>query len=225
MDMIHNILSNRIFNRYAVLYATIIAALILSITIATITWHIYEDYQNKKADYLIQPPAVNNQPIKTYRINDIVSAHLFGDPTVVKQLVKHAPETTLDLTLQGILSADNPETARAIIAVSKGKGKLYHIGEKIEKTNVEIKQINTHEVLLNRNGSIESLPLIKKSSSGNRSIVAYNETNSNNDNLQSTAPQKTAPAPPRTATPRAIKRPNPQSFKGLDKALEKIGEL
>ena len=224
MDMIHTILSNRIFNRYAVLYATIIAALILLSTIGFISWDIYQDNKKKKADYAKPTQVINTQSVKAYRVNDIVSAHLFGDPTVVKNTVKAAPKTTLDLTLQGILSADNSQMARAIIAVSKGKGKLYKVGEKIEKTSVTIKEIRAYEVLLNRNGTTESLPLIKKSSSGNRSIAAYNEQNQNSasNNRRQSSQQKSAPPPPRTAEPRAIKKPN---FRGLDKALEKMGEI
>lgn len=223
MDMIHTILSNRTFNRYAVLYATILAAIILLLTIGSIGWHIYQSHQSKKADYQSSAPTTATQPVRTYRVNDIVSAHLFGDPTKAAQAVKAAPKTTLDLTLQGILSADNPEMARAIIAVSKGKGQLYQVGEKIEKANAKVKEIRTSEVLLDRNGAVESLPLIKKTSSGNRSIVAYNDQSSPNSvgSRQNSAAKK-APTPPRTAQPRAIKKPN---FRGLDKALEKMGEI
>ena len=224
MDMLNNILSNRIFNRYAVFYATIIGVLVFIWTIASIGWHLYQNYQDKKEDYTAAP-IVSSQQVSNYRVNDIISAHLFGDPSVAKRAVKAAPKTTLDLTLQGILSADDSKMARAIIAVSKNKAKLYHIGEKIDKTNVVIKEIRANEVLLNRNGAIESLPLIKKSSSGNRSIVAYSEASKEKQSNAQQGPKTAAPAPPRTATPRPIKKPNARNFRGLDNALKKMGEI
>lgn len=107
--------------------------------------------------------------------------------------------------------------------------KLYSIGESIEGANVSIEDIKVSEVLLNRNGAIESLPL-KKSQGGGDSIISYATGRSGQISQLRTAATASASnlsrasQKPRSANGqrRKIKKPN---FSGLDRALQKMGEI
>jgi type II secretory pathway component PulC len=123
--------------------------------------------------------------------------------------------------------------ARAIIMSGKRKSKLYSIGESIRGAGVSIEEIRSGEVLLNRNGAIESLPLTQRKSRGgsNSSIISYSDGSSgqvSDSGLQTAStgsPQLgNSIAKPRSANgqPRKIRKPN---FSGLDRALQKMGEI
>ena len=172
-----------------------------------------------------------------YRVNDIVSANLFGNPapTVVKQTI--APKTTLDLTLVGVLWSSDNNLGRAIIMAGKKASELYSLGEDIKGASASIEEIRSTEVILNRNGALESLPLLEKQTNGNRPILTFendiesdeailSNIRSNTDNraanpqatvISSNQTENTAPT-----NNRRVRQPN---FPGLDRALEKMNDL
>lgn len=209
-----------------------LACFILFLSISRIAWTSYSQAKIKRISLQtqeIKPLASSNRPL--YRVSEIVAANLFGDPTP-KVVVKQAPVTTLNLTLQGILSASDQSKARAIIRSGKKTSELYSVGENIKGAGASVKEIRAHEVLLNRNGATESLPLKKETKSGNRTILTYGEPNSgvSADLISSkpnsrTRPNMTMPGPKRQSanrTPRKLRKPN---YSGLDKALKKMGEI
>ncbi len=236
----NTISNNRLWNKHGVLVVWAIGILCLLLAFSKIAWTTYSERQTKLSDYQPQTIQAIAKPAGLgYRINDIVSANLFGDPAPAKKIVKVAPKTTLDLTLQGILWASDPSLARAIIMTGKKKSELYSIGEEIKGANASVKDIRDGEVLLNRAGATESLPLIKKNKSGDRAIITFsnppsqassnrvvaNASPSNNSRSTqvrtSTAQPSEKPNAP-NGPPRKIRRPN---FSGLDKALKKMGEI
>ena len=214
----------------------VLAALCLLLAFSRIAWTAYSQRQIKLSNYqpqVIKPIVKSVGP--SYRINDIVSANLFGNPTPVK-VVQKAPKTTLDLTLEGILWATDPSLARAIIKSGKKKSELYSVGESIKGAGASIKEIRDGEVLLNRSGATESLPLIRKTTSGNRKVLTFanSSQNSNIATVTNSRPRSRA-ATVRTSTqrpskrsiapngaPRKVRKPN---FSGLDKALKRMGEI
>ena len=144
--------------------------------------------------------------------------------------MKKAPKTTLNLTLQGILWATDANIARAIIMTGKKKSELYSVGEAIKGAQASVKEIRDGEVLLDRNGTTESLPLLKKTSSGNRQVISFSDPvrgkliSSNTaarrviQRNQPVQARKKGAGPPS----KKIRKPN---FSGLDKALKKMGDL
>ena len=111
---------------------------------------------------------------------------------------------------------------------------LYSVGESIKGAGASVKEIRGNEVLLNRNGATESLPLIKKTASGNRQIISFTqaepqitEVSAASTSRASTANQALEriqakkPNSP-NGKPRKIRKPN---FSGLDRALKKMGEI
>ncbi len=237
MELINAISNNRTWNKHGTKIATGIALACFLLVCALVAMDVYNSQQLKKIHYAPQSiqNIVSTQP--SYSVNNIVAANLFGDPNPPKR-VQNAPKTTLDLTLQGILSASDNTMARAIIMSGKKKSGLYSVGEEIKGAGVSIKEIRDHEVLLNRSGAIESLPLIKQGGSGNRDIISYDDNISNalNDGLASNSDiqesfdqaaktgssRSSARQIPADAKPRKLRRPN---FSGLDRALKKLGEI
>jgi len=230
MELLNTISTSRTWTLHGTKIAYAAAIVLLLLSIASVAWHARVQSNIKALNYAQQEIA----PIKTkakesYRVNDIVRANLFGDPTPAKIVPKNAPKTTLDLTLQGVLSATDDNIARAIIMSGKRKSKLYSIGETIQGAGVSVEEIRASEVLLNRNGAIERLPLVKGkgSSAGDASIITYADQIADAE-LASITPASTgisrSTPRPRSSNGerRKVKKPN---FSGLDRALQKMGEI
>ena len=248
MNPVNIIIGHRAWTRYGVTIAWCVSALCLLAVVGSTGWTMHTQAQIKARNYA---PQDITAPVRIrhrgYQVNDIVAANLFGDPTP-KPVVQKAPETTLDLTLLGILWASDEAMARAIIQTGKKKSELYSVGEAIKGAGASIKEIRDGEVLLNRNGALESLPLIKKTDSGNRQIITYKNpqpaatdpqvayeeiqaTNNNSERRSARRPLANNRSAERRAAarnrapngaPRKIRKPN---FSGLDRALKKMGEL
>ena len=236
MQLLNTISNNRIVNRHGVKIVWTIATVCLLLLLFNIVYTIKVQSSIKENDYAAQPLLVaqnNNRP--NYRASDITRANLFGAKSR-QPVVRQAPKTTLDLTLEGILWASDSSMARAIIRSGKNKTNLYSIGESIQGAGATIKEIRDGEVILNRNGAAESLPLIRKTSSGNRQLITYSGPNGSNTSVasnnvsarteKSNSPQdfRRSSAKPRSRNGknRKIRKPN---FSGLDKALKKMGEI
>jgi len=233
MELLNTISTSRIWTRHGLKIAYGVSGLLLFASLASIAWNVKTQNQIKSSNYTEQTIApISKRPQHSYRVNDIVRANLFGDPSPTP-IAKVAPKTTLDLTLHGVLAATDNNMARAIIMSGKRSSKLYSIGESIQGAGVSIEEIKTNEVLLNRNGAIESLPLVKSKSSGggNNSIITFSDGSSgevSRPQLQtaSASTQGIRRSTPKQRStngqPRKIKKPN---FSGLDRALQKMGEI
>lgn len=94
----------------------------------------------------------------------IASSHLFGeyqapaDPVLTE--LSSAPDTRLDLTLLGILSATTERGSRALISASSGEEKPYAIGDDVAR-GVSLQAIFSDRVILSRAGQLETLRLDK----------------------------------------------------------------
>lgn len=234
MNLLNTISTSRTWGLHGTKIAYSVAIVLLILSLASMVWHARGQSAVKAQNYAPQDIAPIKTKVKeTYRVNDLVRANLFGDPSPAKVVQKNAPKTTLDLTLQGVLSATDENMARAIIMSGKRSSKLYSIGETIQGAGVSIEEIRASEVLLNRSGAIERLPLVKGrgSSAGDNSIISYSNTSPSrapNPELVSNARasnsvSRSTPRP-RSANGerRKVKKPN---FSGLDRALQKMGEI
>jgi general secretion pathway protein C len=74
-----------------------------------------------------------------------------------------APETTLSLTLKGILAKEEDTNGGAIISGSRGDDKAYDVGDSIENADgATLHSVYADRVLLNRSGRLETLRLPKE---------------------------------------------------------------
>lgn len=227
MSFIDTITNNRLWSKHSVKLVWLLAILFFTTIMISIIWNAWNLSKVKQSNYQTQelePIAQSTQP--GYNVSDITNANLFGDPAP-PVVVEDAPETTLDLTLEGVLWSSDNTTGRAIIMVGKKAAELYSVGEEINGAGASVDEIRDGEIILNRNGVFESLPLIKLTTSGNREIITFvddplPEDYLNFDGVQVPAQPNVITPPNDTNTTRSVRRPN---FSGLDRALEKIGDL
>ncbi len=114
---------------------------------------------------------------------DLVNLDLFGRQQTgeVPQNVE-APETKLNLELQGVFTADNEKNSTAIIAQKNKTGELFHIGDKVSG-NAILAAVYDDHILIRRGTRMEKLMFSDSSlrisgSSYNRPNVANPPTTS-----------------------------------------------
>ena len=160
--------------RSAVIAVNIIAALALIFAAASVALEINGVREVRNMVGTLDDPTGGQPQEADFKVNEIVSVHLMGNPAKARPArVERAPTTKLNLTLKGLLSTHDQEMARAIISTGKKKkDRLYAVGDKLEAGNATVKEIRDDLVLLDRNGKVESLPLPKKLISANVSADA-----------------------------------------------------
>ncbi len=101
----------------------------------------------------------NQRAESSYSARSIVALDLFGAATAATpQAASNAPKTSLNIRLLGVSASNVPERSAAIIERS-GKQEVYVMGDKLEGTQVTIKEIYADRVILDNNGRLETLEL------------------------------------------------------------------
>ena len=107
MQLANSIANNRFWNKHGVSITWGLAGLCLLLSAIYIGWTTYSQAQTRAANLQPQDIRPLAQPSRRlYQVTEITSANLFGDPTP-RPVVTNAPKTTLNLTLQGVLSAQD----------------------------------------------------------------------------------------------------------------------
>lgn len=86
---------------------------------------------------------------------------LFGTPPdnepVSQAISQSAPKTNLQLVLEGVLVAAQPEDSGAIVSGNQGEAKYYKVGDTLPG-QAKLVAVESHRILLKRNGKVEALP-------------------------------------------------------------------
>nr|WP_284048135.1 type II secretion system protein N [Marinobacter sp. ATCH36] len=94
------------------------------------------------------------------RMQPMAAHEFFGRPEgaarVAEVVRRSAPETRLNLRLEGVLVAERPEDSGAIVAGSNGVTEHYRVGD-VLPGNAELSEVEPGRVLIRRNGQYESL--------------------------------------------------------------------
>lgn len=151
-----------------------IAMPVALILLAMVAYQIYQRHfmpQQLGVNYQFDDlPALNKARV-TADIGAIVGTHIFGvipqtakqNPVAVeKQVVKPVPKTRLNIKLTGIIDGASPENGIAIVEVDRGRTLVVAVGEKIGKTDASLHQVLPGEILVDRNGMIESVKMVRK---------------------------------------------------------------
>lgn len=136
--------------------------------LSNITWSLFS---TKATEEISQPgsntvkPAQKNSSNLSFR--QLTSAHLFGIAGVEKPVTSTAaPKTRLNLILKGVLADETGGSASAIIAQGKkGKEDIYSIDDKLSN-GVTLKEIHPEHIMLERQGRMERLELVKDNEVG-----------------------------------------------------------
>ena len=103
-----------------------------------------------------------SSPQSGVNVDQLQQLNLFGEVTEVAEApaeqVTDAPQTSLNLTLTGVVASSIVEEAAAIIE-NKGTQMVYGLGEKIEGTNVTLHQVQHDRVIIKNGNRNETLML------------------------------------------------------------------
>lgn len=143
---------------------TLLLTLVLARVAAELVWALVP----QPAASAWQPPPVAPAATaaKGADLNSIVAANLFGkyEPQHTDTDLKHARETTLNLTLLGVFAWDQ-KLSRAIIEPQGGEAKPFAIGDTVV-AGATLQQVLPDRAILLRNGRPEALKLKKGASDG-----------------------------------------------------------
>ncbi len=230
MEALSSFSTIRLSGKQTVKAAWVVCIAMLVLVVAWIAYSEISSQRNKQAELAPQDVrAITRRSGPAYQVRHITSANLFGDPAPKKEVVKNIPTTTLQLKAIGILWASEQQQARAIIQSGNKPAKLYGVGDRIQGAGVSIDEIREGEILLDRNGAKEKLPLVKKK--GSEGIISFQSIDSDLDYATASATEingrteirRSSPKPiSPNGEPRKIRKPN---FSGLDRALQKAGEI
>jgi len=161
---------------------------------------------------------VNLPKAPPVQMNQIIAAHLFGRAEQKKEPVqKVAPKTRLNLALTGVIASNDPRYARAIIASGSKPAKSYGIGDTLDKSDVKLHSIEADKVLLERNGKLESLAMVRNQLRGvngtNLKASAATSPQTNQPEVQPENPEQ---------QPAQDDEELPTGLKNLNKQLERL---
>lgn len=142
--------------------------------IALVSYQLYLRHfveQTTSSNYQFDDlPGTAEAPV-TANIDEIIKQHVFGvvpkvvearEPEVVKIEATPAPKTRLNIKLTGIIDGSTAQSGMAMMEVDRGRTIVVAVGEKIDKTDAVLHQVLPGEILIDRDGSIESVKMVRK---------------------------------------------------------------
>jgi general secretion pathway protein C len=149
-------------NRYLPPGITGVLVIAIAYQLATLTWTLVPGSTPSAAPPLRAAEA--GAPAADY--SALTNSHLFGEAdeqaAPVIAAVVDAPDTTLSLTLRGILSKEADLNGSVIIEGSRGDSKTYYTGQAIDNADgATLHSVYADRVLLDRSGRLETLRLPK----------------------------------------------------------------
>lgn len=142
---------------------TVALVMVIGFQAADLTWRFFKEAGTLASS----PPAEVPDLVGTRSANrdlaGITELHLFGEVSRPAERVRvvSAPKTNLSLILRGVVRLGDPGEDVAIIADSNGNERPYGIGDQVPG-DAKLSEIHPYRVLLERNGRVESLNLIKQ---------------------------------------------------------------
>jgi general secretion pathway protein C len=158
----------RAANRYLPTGFTLLLIVVIAYQLSRLTWAIVPGAVPTAAPPAAQASGPGAVTASSSSYGSLPTAHLFGEAPKepVHQAVQEvvdAPDTTLSLTLTGILSHEGDANGQAIISSNRGQEKTYQIGQSIDNANgTTLHSVYADRVLLNRGDRLETLRLPKE---------------------------------------------------------------
>jgi general secretion pathway protein C len=107
----------------------------------------------------VQPAAAR------WDLQSLLDAHLFGEASSATVDGSQAPATSLALVLSGIIASDDPRQGYAIVGESAATARMHAVGSTLPG-GARLHSVYPDRVVLDRNGSLESLALPKRPLAG-----------------------------------------------------------
>lgn len=138
------------------------------------------------------------------QVEQITAAELFGHSTAPgPSREQQLPETSAQLTLRGVFSAQDPSQASAIIETSDGHAQVVKAGASVAPDTV-LREVFANRVVLARNGAMENLYFPSPDNASGLSPAPGPE----NAPAETAAPQPNASSPPEGELTAEQKRAN-----------------
>jgi len=150
-------------NRYLPPGITAVLVIAIAYQLSTLTWTLVPGSTPVEAP--APRAAGGSAPAQDYSV--LTNSHLFGEAAKqaapVAAAVVDAPDTTLSLTLRGILSKEGDPEGSCIIEGGRGDSKTYYVGQTVENADgATLHSVYADRVLLDRSGRLETLRLPKE---------------------------------------------------------------
>jgi len=157
-------------NRYLPPGVTAVLVIAIAYQLAGLTWALVPGSGSAAVVVPTAPgssPPPTTQPLGDY--GSLSSSHLFGEAPkqpltqLAQPDVVDAPDTTLSLTLTGIVAIGGEGAGQAIISSNRGEEHTYKVGQEIENANgATLNSVYADRVILNRGDHLEALRLPKQ---------------------------------------------------------------
>jgi general secretion pathway protein C len=136
--------------------ASLVLVILMSVSLANGALFFIEHLnQSEVAVGGTTPTQARAKSIDTSQIRDLFGKY---QETAASQTID-APETTLNLELQGIFTADTPADSSAIVAQRGQSGELYRIGDRLPG-NATLEAVFEDHILIKRGARTEKLPFL-----------------------------------------------------------------
>ncbi len=127
-----------------------------ALTLARVTWMIAWTERPVAS----APGAGSGSQNSSARLQPMAAHAMFGKAAnqapVAEVVRRSAPETRLNLSLEGVMIAQRPEDSGAIVAGSNGVTEHYRVGDTLPG-NAQLAEVEASRVLIRRNGQYETL--------------------------------------------------------------------
>lgn len=166
----------------APLILSFVMVVAIAYVLARLTWLLVSPIPSPSTT--LQPVSVETNrgraPNAAAKATKVAAMHLFGQASGESSSSEalDAPETNLNITLHGIIAADDSERSRALI-VSGGNTKIYAVGASLG-SGTTIRTIDPDAVVLARKGHLEMLKLPRNQGDESRITIAGEVTKSGN---------------------------------------------
>jgi general secretion pathway protein C len=136
----------------------IVLVILIAKALAVVTWLPFQDWQAVSASTVGTISAGGRQ---SPQVAAVVTGHLFGrqdDPSAREQLLSNvsAPQTRLQLTLEGVFVSARETSSGAIVAERGKEALFYKVGDDLPGS-AELVGVFADRVVLRRTGQLETL--------------------------------------------------------------------
>lgn len=136
----------------------VLLIVLLASALSQLSWRIFSPDTINNAKPGKSSEAFSNKVEPAARLRTISNLHLFGKTEVIEKTDAPivAPETRLQLKLNGVFASSNPDRAYAIISDSKNHDLAYKLGNKVAGGAI-LHAVYADRVILKRDGRLETL--------------------------------------------------------------------
>jgi general secretion pathway protein C len=126
-------------------------------------WSFIQPVDNL-APWQMKVASVSGGNTSSFQVSDVLAMNLFGlyqqnAPVIKQEPVKQdAPQTSLNLTLVGVVASNRAETTLAVIT-NRGKQNTYGLNEAIDGTRATLQAVYVDRVIIRNSGRDETLML------------------------------------------------------------------